>query len=79
MKPYTSILNGKFVKVGESQRYWGFPKLRYDPMTKTMVPGFEILLGCHKKVPELKEEGTTWVLTDWVDYMDPDAMTTLLG
>ena len=24
LKPYTPTLNGKFVKAGESQRYWGF-------------------------------------------------------
>ena len=43
-----------------------------------MVPKFEILLDCNK-VPELKKEDTTWVPTNWADYMDPDAMTTLLG
>ena len=48
-------------------------------MTKTMVPGFEILLDCNNKVPELRKEDATWVPTDWADYMDPDAMTTLLG
>ncbi|KAK9998099.1 hypothetical protein SO802_017702 [Lithocarpus litseifolius] len=44
-----------------------------------MVPGFEILLDCNNKVLELKKEDTTWVPTNWADYMDPDAMTTLLG
>ena len=44
-----------------------------------MVPGLKILLDCNSKVPELKKEDTTWVPTDWVDYMDPNAMTTLLG
>ena len=48
-------------------------------MTKTMVPRFEILLDCNNKVPELRKEDATWVPTDWADYMDPDAMTTLLG
>ena len=43
-----------------------------------MVPSFEILLDCNKRVLELKKEETTWVPTDWVDHMDPDAMTTLL-
>ncbi|KAK9983151.1 hypothetical protein SO802_032676 [Lithocarpus litseifolius] len=43
-----------------------------------MVPGFEILLDCHNKVLELKKEDTTWVPTDWADYLDIDAMTTLL-
>ena len=44
-----------------------------------MLPGFEILLDCKNKVPELKKEDTTWVPTDWTNYMDLDAMTTLLG
>ena len=79
LKPYTPTLNGKFVKVGESQHYWGFPEPRFDPMTKTMVPGFEILLDCNNKVLEPKKEDTTWVPTDLVDYMDPNTMTTLLG
>ena len=48
-------------------------------MTKTMEPGFEILLDSNNNVPELKKEYATWVPTDWVYYMDPDAMTTLLG
>ena len=78
IKPYTYTLNGKFVKAGESQCYWGFPELRFDPVTKTMVLGFEILLDCNNKVLELKKEDTTWVPIDWADYMDPDAMTTLL-
>ena len=79
LKPYTSMLNGKFVKARESQHYWGFPKPRFDPVTRTMVPGFEILLDCNNKVPRLKKEDTTWVPTDCANYMDPDAMTTLLG
>ena len=49
------------------------------PITKTSVPGFEILLDCNNKVSKLKKEDTTWVPTDWADHMDPDAMTTLLG
>ena len=44
-----------------------------------MMHGFELLLDCNNKLPNLKREDTTWVLTDWVDYMDPDAMTMLLG
>ena len=44
-----------------------------------MLPGFEILLDCKNKVPELKKEDITWVPTDWTNYMDLDAMTTLLG
>ena len=48
-------------------------------MTKTMVPGFEILLDWHNKVPKLKKEDTTWFPTDWAGSMDHDAMTTLLG
>ena len=79
LKPYTPTLNWKFVKAGENQRYWGFPEPILNPVTRTMVPGFEILLDCSNKVPELKKEDTTWVPTDWVDYMDPNAMTTLLG
>ena len=51
---------------------------RFDLITKTMVPGFKILLDCNK-VPELKKEDTTWVPTDQADYMDLDAMTTLFG
>ena len=44
-----------------------------------MMPGFELLLNCNNKLPKMKKEDTTWVPTDWVDYMDPDVMTTLLG
>ena len=44
-----------------------------------MAPGFEILLDYNNKVPKLKKEDTTQVPTNWADYMDPDAMTTLLG
>ena len=51
LKPYIPTLNGKFVKARESQRYWGFPEPRFNPMTKTMIPGFEILLDCYNKVP----------------------------
>jgi len=43
-----------------------------------MMLGFEILLDYNNKVPELKKEDTTWVPTDWADYMDLDAITTLL-
>ena len=52
---------------------------RFNPITKTMVPSFEILLDSNNKVPKLTKEDTTWVPTDWADHMDPDAMTTLLG
>ena len=64
LKPYTPTLNGKFVKAGESQRYWGFPEPRFNPVTKTMVLGFKILLDCNNEVPELKKEDTTWVPSD---------------
>ena len=30
LKPYTLTLNEKFVKVGDSQRYWGFLEPRFD-------------------------------------------------
>ena len=39
-----------------------------------MVPGFKPLFDCNNKLPELRKEDT-----NWVDYMNPDAMTTLLG
>ena len=78
LKPYIPTLNRKFVKAGESQRYWGFPEPRFDPITKTMVPGFEILLDCHNNALELKKEDTVWVSTNCANHMDPDAMTTLL-
>ena len=64
LKPHTPTLNGKFVKAGESQCYWGFPELRFDPITKTMVLSFEILLDCHNNALELKKEYTTWVPTN---------------
>ena len=44
-----------------------------------MVPGFKLLFDCSNKLLELKKEDTNWVPTNWVDNMDPDAMTTLLG
>ena len=59
LKPYTPTSNGKFVKAGESQCYWGFPESRFDPITKTMVPRFEILLDCNNKVLEPKKKDTT--------------------
>ena len=68
-----------FVKAGDSQRYWGFPEPRFDPKSGTMVPGFKLLFDCSNKLLELKKEDTNWVPTNWVDNMDPDAMTTLLG
>jgi len=72
-------LNGKFVKTRERQRNWGFPESRFDPVTKTMLLGFKILLDCNNEVSELKKEDTTWVPTDWADHIDLDAMTTFLG
>ena len=44
-----------------------------------MVPGFELLFYCNNKLPEPKKEDTNWIPTDWANYMDPNAMTTLLG
>ena len=79
LKPYTPTLNGKFIKAGNSQHYQGFLEPRYDPESKTMVPGFELFLDCDNKLPKLREKDTNWVLTDWADYIDPDAMTTLFG
>ena len=79
LKPYTPTLNEKYVKIGDSQRYSGFPEPRFDPESRTMMPGFELLFDCNNKVSELKKEDTNWVPTDWADYMDPNAMTTLLG
>ena len=79
LKPYTPMLNGKFVKAGDGQCYWGFPKLRYDPELRTMMPGFELFFDCNNKVLRLKKEDTNQVFTDQADYMDPIAMITLLG
>ena len=79
LKPYIPTLNRKFVKVGDSQRYWGFLELRFDFELKTIMPGFQLFFDCDNKLLELKEENTNWVPTDWADYMDPDAMITLLG
>ena len=42
-----------------------------------MVHGFELFFDCDNKHPKLTN--TNWVLTDWVDYMDLNAMTTMLG
>ena len=56
LKPYTPTLNGKFVKTRDSQSYWGFPEPRYDPKSKTMVPGFELFLDYDNKLPELREK-----------------------
>jgi len=64
LKPYTPTLKGKFVKAEESQHYWGFPEPRFDPVTRTMMSRFEILLDCNNKVLELKKEDATWVPTD---------------
>ena len=78
LKPYSPTLNGKFVKARDSQRYWGFPEPRFDPKTRTMVLRFELLFYCNNKLPKLKKEDTNWAFTDWADYMDPNAMNTLL-
>ena len=64
LKPYTPMLNGKFVKAGDGQRYQGFPKLRYDPELRTMMPGFELFFNYNNKFPELKKEATNQVPTD---------------
>ena len=53
LKPYTLTLNGKFIKARESQHYWGFAKPRFDPITKTTVPCFKILLDSNNRVLEL--------------------------
>ena len=79
LEPYTPILNEKFVKAGDNQLYWVFPESRYDPKLKTMVPGFEILFDYDNKPLELKKDDTNGFPVDWANYMDPDAMTTLLG
>ena len=79
LKPYAITLNRKFVKARDTQHYWGFPEPRFDPVTRTMVSGFELLLECNNKLPKLKKEDITWVPIDWADYMDSDAMTTLLA
>ena len=79
LKPYTPTLNGKFVKAKDSQHYWGFPGLRFDPESRTIVPGFKLLFDYNKKLLELKKEDTNWVPTDWTNYMDLNVMTTLLG
>ena len=50
LKPYTPTLNEKFVKAGEGQHYWEFPEPRFDLVTRTMVPGFKILLDCNNKI-----------------------------
>ena len=64
LKPYTPTLNGKFVKARDSQRYWGFPELRFDLESRTMVPGFDLLFDCNNKLPEPKKEETNWVPTN---------------
>ena len=55
------------------------PEPRYDLELKTMVPGFELFFDCENKIPKLKKEDASWVSTDWANYMDLDAITTLLG
>ena len=44
-----------------------------------MVPRFELFFDCDNKLPELKEKDTNWIPIDYANYMDLDAMTTLLG
>ena len=56
LRPCTPTLNEKFVNAGDSQRYLGFPKLRYDLELKTMVPRFELFFDCDNKLPKLKKE-----------------------
>ena len=58
LKSYTPMLNGKFVKAGDSQRYWGFLELGFDPKLKTMGLGFELFFNYNNKFPELKKEAT---------------------
>ena len=74
LKPYTPTLNGKFFKARDNQRYWGFLEPRYDLELKTMVPIFELFFDYDNKLPEPKKEDTNWVPTDWVDFMDPNAI-----
>lgn len=54
MRPYTPTLNGKFVKAGETFRYYGFLEPRYDPLTNEKILGFELFFDC--KIEEQKEE-----------------------
>ena len=56
LKPYTPTLNRKFLKAEDSQHYWGFPKPRYDPELRTMVPWFELLFECNNELLELRKE-----------------------
>ena len=79
LKPYIPTLNRKFVKVVDSQCYWGFLEPRFNSELKTIVPGFQLFFDYDNKLSELKKENTNWVPTNWADYMDPDVMTTLLG
>ena len=58
LKPYTPTLNEKFVKVGDSQCYWRFPELRYDPELKIMELRFELYFDCDNKLLEPKKEDT---------------------
>ena len=46
---------------------------------KKMVLRFELFFDCDNKLPELKEKDTNWIPIDYANYMDLDAMTTLLG
>ena len=69
LKPYTPTLNGKSVKVGDSQCYWRFPKPRYDLELKTMVLGFELFFdGEDEDVRFFYEDH----FDDDVDYYDGD-------
>ena len=58
LNPYILTLNRKFVKAGDSQRYWGFLGPRYDPELKIMLLGFELLLDCDNKLLEVEERDT---------------------
>ena len=64
LKPYTPTLNRKFVKAGDSQHYWGFPEPRFNPESRTMVLGFELLFDCNNRLPEPKKEDTNWIPID---------------
>lgn len=79
MRPYTPTWNGKFVKAGETFRYCGFLKPRYDPLTNEKVLGFELFFDC--KIEEQKEEKkeSHYTPEDWANHMDPGIMRTLLG
>ena len=64
LKPYTPTLNRKFVKARDSQHYWGFPKSRFDPKSRTMVPRFELLFDCNNGLPKPKKKDINWIPID---------------